>query len=152
MVRAIVDGELAWARRDHQGAVRSFRAAVEQGSAYARVRLGWLLVTGEGYRNPALALELLEPLRGVGDYQAQSALAAAYAADGRFAPAVGAAERACAVADQTQQGDCAARLARYRSGRTLVPASGQPPGAAGAAPPARSASPPARNAGPTPAR
>jgi Flp pilus assembly protein TadD len=80
-----------------------------------------------GIYDPENALRLARraaDLSGGKDVAILDALAAAYAAAGRFAEAARTAEDAVALAEQSapQLADnIRARLARYRSGRALVP-------------------------------
>lgn len=115
MVRDAIDGESLWIAGQRQQAVEKLNSALQRGSTYARLRLGWLYASNSDFLQPALALKLLLPLRNNQSYPVQNALAVAYAADGNFPKAIQHATLACALGNSEQQQDCQRRLAKYRS-------------------------------------
>ncbi len=118
-------------RGDVESAIGHWREAARLRPGFLNVvnNLAWLLATAPDarHRDPELAVRLAEwAARGAGDDAADvlDTLAAAYAAAGRFDEAVGAQQRAIALAERAGRKAAASefrrRLALYRAGRPYV--------------------------------
>jgi protein O-mannosyl-transferase len=118
------------AKQGHEAdALAEYRAALEArpGWTAAEVRLAWALATGgPASRDPAEAMRLAEKARARadgGDPEISRALAAAYAAAGRFGEAAEVARQAIALARARGNAALAAELeehlAAYSAGRAL---------------------------------
>jgi Tfp pilus assembly protein PilF len=107
-------------------AAAHYQAALERepGSRAAANNLGWLLATHPRLRDPQRAVEVTSAFAASDEPALLDTLAAAYAAAGRYADAVAAAERAVDLAgsrgDAALAADIRSRLALYRSGRPYV--------------------------------
>jgi len=122
------------ARGDANGAAQDLRGALaaEPEDAIAANALAWILATSPdpALRDPQQATRLAETAQRAraDDPALLDTLAAAYAAAGRFDAAIGAAERADALAaargDEALRGELRERLNLYRAGRPFV----APPG------------------------
>lgn len=119
MVLETIEGERAWRAGRHGPGIFHLREATDAGSVYARLRLGWIYASSAELGNPGEALRLLEPLQTNQVYNVQNALAAAYAANDRFAEATATAEIACKLADDARRAGCLKRLEQYRAGTPL---------------------------------
>ncbi len=131
-------GRIAEFEAKPSDAVKAYRRAIDYHAehAAARVSLAWLLATSsdDTVRNAADAIPLVEPMArgGWGDeIPVFDALAAAYAASGKFREAIAAAETALAAAENSNDGQRAAeirvRLARYRADEPYRSPAAQPP-------------------------
>jgi len=114
MVRESIDGESLWAAGQRQQGLEKLNSALQRGSVWARLRLGWLYATTQEILQPALALKLLLPLRNNRSYTVQTALASAYAANGEFPTAIERATLACSLSNERDRAGCEQRLAGYR--------------------------------------
>jgi hypothetical protein len=116
MVRTAIEAEHAWTHQQLWKAIGKYQHAVDMGSPYARMRLGWILATTEELLDAQEAVALLEPMKDRDSYHVANALAAAYAAAGDFDTAVAEATRACRLARprSTVNEECLSRLYLYR--------------------------------------
>jgi len=120
MVREAIDGESLWNAGQRQQGVAKLGSALQLGSTWARLRLGWLHATTQEFLQPALAVQLLFPLRENQSFPVQNALAAAYAANGEYPKAVEHATLACSLTIGEQQANCEQRLTLYRNNQPFV--------------------------------
>lgn len=127
----IIASEIAERIGDSGQALEHARAAhaLRPDALIVASQLAWILATtpDAGLRNPSEALRVLEPMVPGPDAASPDtldALAACYAADGRFADAVRTARRAIAAAGRragvASVDELRARLALYESGRPYV--------------------------------
>lgn len=122
MVRMAVEAEQAWTRQEVWKAIGKYQQAVDMGSPYARMRLGWILATTQELLDAHHAIALLEPIKDRSNYHVARALGAAYAAAGDFRSAVEEATRACGLArsQSPRHDECLFQLSRYRQRKVYV--------------------------------